>query len=320
MPSLSDAPTVAVIGGSGFVGTAAAAELRHRGARTWLVPAPRLRWPGMPERVDTGVAHAAEVDAIAESIAGADVVVNAAGLPDGTAPASPALFGANALLPVLVSRACGLAGVNRFVHVSSAAVQGRLDLDESPTTAAFSPYSHSKALGERLLLAETGVPTVVFRPTWVHAPGRANTASLVRLARSRFSAVAGVGDAPTPQVLISDVAAAVAYLVLTREAPPPIVLQPPSGMTTVLLLRLLGGHEPRHLSRTGAAALARGVRLLAHAGRGANALARRLDMLLYGRHQAPGWLAPRGATGGLDLLAWQRLTAPSTVELEGANR
>jgi nucleoside-diphosphate-sugar epimerase len=303
-------PVVALLGSTGFVGRAVAAELARRGVEVRAITAPRLRWPP-GRRYELGVLPPAgppdTAERLAGRLAGAQVVVNAAGLPDGTAPAGPDLYGANALLPTLVARAARLAAVDRFVHVSSAAVQGRAPLDETARTAPFSPYSDSKALGERLLLAEPPGSCVVFRPTWVHDAGRPNTRALVRLARSPAACVAGDGSAPTPQVLVGDVAEALAALVLARGPVPPVVLQPPSGMTTGQLLRLLGGREPRHLPVPVARVAVRGLYGYGRLGRQAGAHARRADLLLFGRRQAPGWLAGQGATPALHPEAWLRL-------------
>lgn len=314
--------TVAVLGASGFVGTALTQHLRDRGVEVRGLTAPRLRWPPGRgyDRYALDVPHPgsgadpvapATVERLATQIAGTDVVVNAAGAPDGTSAASPALYGANALLPVVVARACAQAGTHRFVHLSSAAVQGgapEQPLDESTTTYPFSPYSHSKALGEALLLAESSpVERVLFRATWVHAPGRANTTALVRLARSRASCVAGEGTAPTPQVLISDIATSLGYLVTTREQVPALVLQPHNGMTTGLLLRLLGGRPPRRVPEPVARAAVRGLRQYGRLGSRANAHARRAEMLLFGRDQRRGWLASRGIEPPLLPQRWQQL-------------
>jgi UDP-glucose 4-epimerase len=302
---------VAVLGASGFGGSAVTRELRARGVQVRPIRAPRVQWAaalGGVDRVPPDL-HRDVVDALAQQLDGARVVVNAAGLPDGNAPAGPGLYGANALLPVLVGRACALAGVERFIHASSAVVQGRGCLDETPRTAPFSPYSRSKALAESLLLREGAVGQVLFRKPWVHDVGRANTLSLVRLARSRASCVAGDGSAPTPQVLIGDVAAVVAYLALVRGPLPAIVLQPPSGMTTGMLLRLLGGHEPRHIPYAAARFVAGGAWIGAGLSRRANAYARRIEMVLFGKRQEPGWLADQGAVPPFRAESWQRLGA-----------
>lgn len=304
---------VAVLGSSGFVGAAVTAELRERGVEVRPLAAPRLRWPpGHPYRMGSLPDRVlpASVDRLARQLSGVHLVVNAAGLPDGNAGLSPRLYGANALLPTLVARACSLAGVDRLVHLSSAAVQGGepdAPLDETSATSPFSPYSHSKALGESLLLAEPAPERVLLRSTWVHDHGRAQTRALVRLARSPASCVAGAGSAPTPQVLIGDVAASAAHLALARGPVPGIVLQPHNGMTTGLLLRLLGGHEPRHLPQWAVRAAVPALRGYGQLGRRPHAHARRIEMLLFGRSQVRGWLAEQGLAPALNPEAWRRL-------------
>jgi UDP-glucose 4-epimerase len=303
--------TAAVIGGSGFVGGAVARRLGSTGLDARSMPAPRVRYrPPLSRRfgaVPQGV-HTEIVRNLAERLAGLEVVVNAAGIASGNAPAGPDLYGANVLMPVLVARACALAGVKRYVHLSSAAAQGRLDLDESARTAPFSPYSHSKALGERALLAEAGIETVIFRSTWVHDRGRANTLSLIRLARSGAACVAGDGTRPTPQVLIGDIADSVSYLVRSRVSPPRIVTQPANGMTTAGILRLLGGREPRHLPVPVARLMVPAVRIGERMGTKANSIARRVEMLLFGkRHAVPGWLAEQGLVPRVVPDEWTRL-------------
>lgn len=306
----TQAVTVAVLGATGFVGRAAAGELRGRGAQVRTVATPRLRWPyGRPDELRALPSGACQdvVDDLAEQLAGVRAVVNAAGLPDGNAVAGPALYGANALLPVLVARACAAAGVERYVHVSSAVVQGGGPLDETARTAPFSPYSHAKALGERLLLAEPPADRVLFRATWVHDVGKPQTRTLVRLARSPMACVAGDGTAPTPQVLVGDVAASITDLASTRDTVPAIVMQPPNGMTTALLLRLLGDREPRRVPHRLARTAVRGLRAYGRLGRHAHAHARRAELLLFGRSQVGGWLAGRGAAPALRPESWRRL-------------
>ncbi|MFF5202504.1 NAD-dependent epimerase/dehydratase family protein [Micromonospora parva] len=301
---------VAVLGSSGFVGRAVVAELRSRGAEVRLVSAPRLSWPlteslrsnSVPADLQRDV-----VDALAAQLDGAHVVINTAGLPNGSAPDSAELYGGNALLPTLVARASALVNADRLVHVSSAAAQGAMDLDETSRTMPFSPYSRSKAVGERLLQREDCIDTVIYRSTWVHDVDRPNTRALVRLAQSRMSCVAGDGTAPTPQVLIDDVAAAIAHLGLVDGPVPPIVLQPHNGMTTGLLLRLLGGREPLHLPPLMARYATRCVTAYGRTGLNANAHARRVEMLLFGKRQTPGWLTDQGLAPTLRPEAWERL-------------
>ena len=188
-----------VLGATGFVGQAVAAELRARNMIVVSLAAPRLLVPRAVADPSTGstAAHLAELACAAasapscdarppspiavaanlsdssgaqatavafarlrEEFAGIDVVVNAAGLATPGDGESPALTGANALLPALVALAANAAGVKRFVHLSSASVQGhRRTVDETSSRAPFSAYSRSKALGEEVLelLAEGSV-------------------------------------------------------------------------------------------------------------------------------------------------------------------
>jgi UDP-glucose 4-epimerase len=307
---------VAVLGSTGFVGAATTVKLASSGSEVQPVPAPRLRWrPGSTpaDLYPDPAGYREVVDDLARALDGADVVVNAAGVADPAAPPGSDLFGANTLLPFLTARACSLAGVKRFIHVSSIAVQGDGVLDETARTAAFSPYSRSRALAERLLLDDSdldrggAVERVIFRPTSVHGPGRGITRSLTRLARSAVSCVAGDGSAPTPQVLVEDVAESISHLAAAPGPVPPIVLQPPSGMTTGLLLRLLGGREPRHLPARPTRAAVRCITACARPSLGAHAHARRLDMLLFGRRQVPGWLFEQGMAPSLRHEAWTEL-------------
>ena len=301
--------TVAVLGASGFLGQAIVAELRGRGAHVRAVTAPRLRVS--PERLERGPSCVDEraVEELSGRLDVADVIVNAAGMADSGGADTDGLFGANALLPLMAARAGARASGRRLVHISSIAVQGDGDLDESPRAQPFSPYSRSRAAGEQLLLADAGIQTVIFRPTSVHGAGRAVTRTLVRLARSPLSCVAGTGNAPTPQVLVTDVAAAVAELALRPDPVPRIALQPANGMTTGLLLRLLGGCEPRRVPERFARTAMRGLRSFGSRSPMLTAHARRMEMMLFGRRQVPGWLAEQGCVPPLVPQAWQRLAA-----------
>ncbi|MEU5911919.1 NAD(P)-dependent oxidoreductase [Micromonospora sp. NPDC047527] len=306
---------VAVLGSSGFVGRAVVAALSSQGVEVQPVRAPRLSWPlAQALRVDAVPSGLDEevVAELAEHLHGAQTVINTAGLPDGSALDSAELYGGNALLPTLVARASALVNAQRLVHVSSAAAQGPMALDETPRTMPFSPYSRSKAIGERMLRREDCVDTVIYRSTWVHDVDRPNTRALIRLAQSPMSCVAGDGDAPTPQVLIEDVVASIVHLGLVSGPVPPIVLQPPNGMTTGLLLRLLGGREPRHLPPLLAWYATSFVNAYGKTSLRANAHARRVDMLLFGKRQAPGWLAEQGLAPQLRPEAWERLRTAGT--------
>jgi len=196
-----------VVGGSGFVGSHVVRRLEDDGWEAIPLAAPRLSLsPGAnADEVLAAVnAHESTVAQLAEFFTGADVIVNAAGdaAPDSAASAS--LAGANALLPAVLAAAAARSHAYRFVHVSSAAVQGRRAvLDESAETEAFSPYSRSKALGEKALLrvveeAGEGSPEIVMvRATSVQGADRPTTVRLRGVASSRLATVASPGDRPS---------------------------------------------------------------------------------------------------------------------------
>ncbi|WP_427018496.1 NAD-dependent epimerase/dehydratase family protein [Pseudarthrobacter sp. P1] len=292
-----------VLGASGFVGSAVVAELRSRGIAVREVAAPRFHSDASsPEQVlaeaslSDGAAAARKL--MARAFAGAQVVVNAAGLATPGDAGSPALTGANALLPVVAAMAAADAGVPRMVHLSSAAVQGhRAELDESADRTPFSGYSRSKALGEEslaLLAASTeGVApteTVVLRATSVQGPQRPTTAALARLAASPLASVAAPGTAATPVSSINALAWFTAETGLFAGAVPGIVLQPWEGMTVSAVLEAAGGKRPLVLPRwLTRATVSAGYALSTVAGGRLHGAVRRVELMWFGQSQRPGW-------------------------------
>ena len=305
---MTQKPTVVVFGATGFVGRATVDELRNRGAEVKALRTPRLP-PSAASQVRAVLAsHDTLVAEIAQELAGADAVVNAAGNPDASLRDEASLMAANALLPAVLAKAIRSAGVPRFVHVSSAVVQGAAPrLDQSSHTAAFSAYSRSKVLGE-LLAQELAAPaTVVYRPPSVHAPDRRVSQMTARIARSYISSVARPGSSPSPQTLLKNVADAIAFLATTEAQPPAIVAHPSEGLTTASVLTFLGGRRPLEIPRT----LAKAVVAMLTAG--GNVLpqiaanARRVEMLWFGQPQAASWLTEAGWRPPAGHDAWREL-------------
>ncbi|MGC4110497.1 MAG: NAD(P)-dependent oxidoreductase [Nocardioides sp.] len=296
---------VAVVGATGFIGSAVAESLCARGAGVLPVTAPRLTCSArsVAELHEAREGLGALTTEMRGRLDGCDAVVNAAGMAAPGSPLDPSLVGADALLPLLLHAARPPG--SRLVHVSTAAVQGpRPVLDESPDHSPFSAYSWAKALAEEALRGAHGV--VVYRPTSVHGRGRDVTRALARVVASPLASVAGTGDAPTPQALVSNVADALAFVTLSEAPPPPVVLHPWEGLTVAELVRRLGGREPRHLP----VPLARSV---AGAGRGigrhwsrAVSWSRRLEMMWFGQRQDDGWLRDRWEPP-VGLEAWEAL-------------
>ncbi len=288
-----DPKRYAVIGSTGFVGSALVDALRSQGADVAAVRGPRLQLSPQHQDPNAIAAEASVHDAVAqlaEQLAAADVVINAAGLatPDGQPTAE--LYGANTLLPPVVAKAAEAAGAQRVIHLSSAAAQGRrASLDESLDVAPFSPYSRSKALGERTFLAPAvaaDLDRIVVRATSVQGDGRPTTESLRRISRSALASVAGSGDQATVVSSIDGLVDFVSRIAKSQHELGPIMLQPWEGLTAADVLRYAGGGEPRHLPVwlcKSLLSIARSVGVLVPEIAGAG---RRLELMWLGQQQA----------------------------------
>lgn len=297
---------IILFGASGFVGSAVAAALEVRGVAPTPIRAPRLTFkPGDMELLHER--YGSLVNSLATSMAGAQVVVNAARAAAADSVDGPVLDGANGLTVGVLAAAARVAGVPRFVHISSAAVQGgTATLDDSISVTPLSVYARSKALGEEMAWRYGPDETVVYRPAGVHGANRKTTQRLARFARSRFSCVVAPGAQNSPQALVDNVGDAVAFLALTRDTPPACVAHPSEGLTTAGLLHALGQRNPAQLPRLLAAPVLGALRSVQSIPRLSGA-SRRLELLLVGQHQAPSWLAAVGWIAPSELSAWQAL-------------
>lgn len=304
-----------VLGSTGFVGTAMVAELRGRGFTVDTLSTPRLLAVADSAGTLAEEAHAAAASAgagdgaaaafvsLCQAFAGVDVVVNAAGLATPGDGESPALTGANALLPAVVALAARAAGVRRLVHLSSASVQGhRRVIDESSERAPFSAYSRSKALGEEVLELLAGESTasaatgcVTVRATSVQGPNRPTTLSLARVAASPLASVAAPGTAPTPVSSINALAWFVAETGQHQGVVPALVLQPWEGLSVSDVLAAAGGRAPLRLPqwmcRT---ALAGGYFVSRLLGERLHGPIRRVELMWFGQAQSSGWAESAG--------------------------
>jgi hypothetical protein len=219
---------------------------------------------------------------------------------------------ANAVLPGVFASLVAEAFVPRLVHVSSAAVQGRMDpLDETATMRPFSPYSSSKAAGE-LVVSGPGVQVphevIVYRPTSVQGEDRTITRSLVRLASRDFLPITGRGDAPLPTCLVENVAAGVLHVAQMQSPCPRICLQPWEQMTTRLLLEAFG-EEPK-LIRVPRSAVRLGCGMARHLVGGSSrreAKLRRLELLAFGQAVDACALQRAGFVPAASVEAYRRL-------------
>lgn len=296
---MTDVARILVVGASGFVGSAVCSAIEARGHEAIRCRAPRID-PGTLLPISE-----VEVAEIRHQLRHCTALVNAAGAPNATGTNRASLFAANSVLPGMLAAECSLELV-RFVHVSSAAVQGRKPtLDSTTEVFPFSAYSESKACGEKKSLRFAS--TVVYRPPGVHGADRAVTRAIARLARSRLSCVAGDGSANSAQALIGNVADAIAFLAVSQESPPAIVAHPSEGVTTGGLLEDLGGGRPRRIPQPVARGLVSAAFVIARLRPSFVGHARRLEMLWIGQEQSRSWLTDAGWTAPEDRQAWRKL-------------
>ncbi len=276
-----------VIGASGFVGSSILTRLRADGIDAEPIEAPRLASNHRQAQSLIKEARRLEgiIDSLADSFAGAQVVVNASGLVGPNEQDLTPLLSANALLRVVIAIAAQRTGVKRVIHMSSAAVQGPVKtLDASPTTQPFSAYSFSKALGEEVLLAlrdfvkesaaagsapgspasslpaapsfapvqvapDHAVEVCIVRATSVQGAGRRTTEAFAKIASSPFSSVAGTGKGKSPVSSSYGLAEFVSMVGQFESELPPIVVQPWEGSTCESVLIDAGRRFPFKLPR-----------------------------------------------------------------------
>ncbi|MFN2607367.1 MAG: NAD-dependent epimerase/dehydratase family protein [Acidimicrobiales bacterium] len=320
---------IAILGASGFLGSAVSDWAGRLGADAEPLRAPRLGPSSVHPIVEASDrwcrAEPAAFAELSRRLAPFDTVVNASGIADPGSTDRAGLFAADAIQPVVVARAAAAAGVRRLVHVSTAAVQGRREpLDETPAWSPLSPYAEAKAEAERLLLVDhhgrLPPEVVVYRPTSVHGAGRAVTANLARLAAGLpVVAVCGSGAHPVPVALVDNVAAGIVFAA-TAPALPRLVLQPWEGLTARRLLELFGATRflrlPEAVARPAIGVAARCVRCSPPA----SARLRRLELVLRGQAVRAGHLADLGFRPPVGFEGWERLADEERRRRRGTPR
>ena len=197
---------IAITGGTGFVGTAVAAQLVgrdhevvlvSRGIRPSRTSPPGVRLAGADLTTGTG---------LAEAFAGCDAVVHLAAI---IVERGRQTFDAvNRLGTLNAARAAGEAGVAHFVHLSA------IGADPDPRF----PYLASKWAGEQAVRV-SGVPSSVIRSSVIFGPGDGFFTKLATLVRRTPPLaplpIAGNGRALFQPIAAADVARCIA-LVLER--------------------------------------------------------------------------------------------------------
>jgi NADH dehydrogenase len=170
-------PKVVMFGGSGFIGSHLAALLAQENIPT-LVPTrhpDRVRHLGTLPGVDVVEANIHDDTVLRQLLAGHTVAINLVGILHSSRaqPYGPEFRRAHVDLPRRIVEACAVAGVDRYLHMSSlgASAQGP------------SMYSRSKADGELAARSRPEVCSTIFRPSVVFGPGDSFLTMFAKLQR-----------------------------------------------------------------------------------------------------------------------------------------
>jgi dihydroflavonol-4-reductase len=172
---------VFVTGGSGVVGAAVVDALRDRGDQVVALARSDEAARRLSER-GTEVVRGDLLDAgvLARGMEGCRTVFHVAGVNQLCTEDTQPMLRANIEGPAVVVRAAAAAGVERFVHTSSAATigepEGSVGTEETEHRGWYlSVYERSKTEGEKVALRsgrEEGVQVVCVNPSSVQGPGR----------------------------------------------------------------------------------------------------------------------------------------------------
>jgi dihydroflavonol-4-reductase len=200
--------TVAVTGATGFIGRHLTADLVARGVRVRAIVRPGSRSVEPPGA--TIVRAPLEARALAEALAGVDVVVHLAGVVSAVDAGTYAAINAEGTRAV--AAAADAAGA-RLVHISSLAAAGPAPAStprgEDDPPAPLTPYGRSKLDSERALHALPSLRWTVLRPGVVYGPGDRAVLPLFKLAAGLVVPVVGRPGAAYTFVYISDVVRAI---------------------------------------------------------------------------------------------------------------
>jgi nucleoside-diphosphate-sugar epimerase len=173
--------SILVTGANGFVGRAVCAQLSSSGfSISALTRAPTLFDSSIRNAVISDLGNEHE---LVHAMNGVDTVIHLAArvhvMTENVTDSLSAYRAINVDMTLTLARQAAVAGVRRFIYMSSVKVNGECTEDGQPFTPddipkPEDPYGISKMEAEQALLAlskETGLEVVIIRPPLVYGPG-----------------------------------------------------------------------------------------------------------------------------------------------------
>ena len=212
---------ILLTGGTGFIGRYLANKLAEEGHQLRLIV---RRKPDMefPPQVELYQGDITDFPGIRQAFQGMELVYHSAGKLGQAGVPEQVYEELHVTGTQNVIRAALEAGsVKRFIHVSSAGVQGPIlspPADERLPYAPSNTYERTKAAAEQAVLAahrERGLPAVVIRPEFVYGPGDLHVLGLFRAIQRKFFVIFGQGRSLLHPTFIDDTIQA---LLLAKDA------------------------------------------------------------------------------------------------------
>ncbi|HTI18501.1 MAG TPA: complex I NDUFA9 subunit family protein [Trinickia sp.] len=232
--------SVALIGGSGFIGSHLANALVSAGKRVRIATRRREHARHLTllplDVIELDVFDPVE---LARFVDGADAVVNLVGILHGRHgdPYGPEFARAHVVLPTKVVAACEGKGVSRLIHVSA--------LGADPDGPSM--YLRSKGDGEKCVRGAARLATTIFRPSVVFGPEDRFLNTFALLQRLLPVIPLAKPDAKFQPIYVADVAKAiVGVLDLEAARGHTYELGGPSVYTLEALVRYCGEATHRH--------------------------------------------------------------------------
>jgi nucleoside-diphosphate-sugar epimerase len=205
------AKRVLVTGATGFTGGHLCRRLAAQGYIVrGLVRNPNRCSPLVRAGVELAVGDLRDAGSLRRAVKDIDVVYHIAGIFRAENVSRRDMWEANVegtrdLLDAAVD-----AGVQRFVHCSTAGVHGGITNPPATEETPYSPgdyYQESKTEGERIALqymAASRLPVVVFRPAGIYGPGDLRFLKLIKAINARRFVMLGSGTVQYQMVFIED--------------------------------------------------------------------------------------------------------------------